>query len=174
MRPRPTARRRSTSRSGIILLILGLVHAPWPRPDFHNIRHQDGPGEVCEHHHHLNRWHPGAGYARNVALLHWHWFAPSGLPLESEAPAPGPIVRSGAVDLDAMPTAVAPTPAWSTVLRPQANGPAPDAGPGLELASTTWPAVVLRLGTGPPRPRAFAATFAPRIPSASLLQRWTC
>ena len=62
---------------GISLLILSLVHTPLPQPDFHNIRHHDGPGEVCEHHDHLLRWHPGAGVARDVAVLHWHWFLPA-------------------------------------------------------------------------------------------------
>ena len=47
---------------GIALLILGLIHRR-PQADFHNIRHHDGPGEVCEHHDHLLRWHPDAGQA---------------------------------------------------------------------------------------------------------------
>ena len=41
---------------GITLLILSLVHAPWPQADFHNVRHHDEPGQVCEHHDHLLRY----------------------------------------------------------------------------------------------------------------------
>ena len=62
---------------GVVLLTLGFVHVPLPQPDFHNIRHHDIPGEVCEHHDHLLRWHPGAGSASDVAVLHWHWVLPS-------------------------------------------------------------------------------------------------
>jgi hypothetical protein len=62
---------------GVVLLTLGFVHVPLPQPDFHNIRHHDKPGEVCERHDHLLRWHPGAGVARDVAVLHWHWVLPS-------------------------------------------------------------------------------------------------
>ena len=71
-----SARHRGARGLGIILLILGLVHTPLPEPDFHNIRHHDAPGEVCDHHDHLLRWHPGAGLADDVAVLHWHWFLP--------------------------------------------------------------------------------------------------
>src|SRR5437763_1208571 len=88
MRWRRPAKPRSGHTVGIVLLILSLVHTPLPEPDFHNIRHHDGPGEVCDHHDHLLRWHPGAGVARDVAVLHWHWFLPT--PAGSDAsPAPG-------------------------------------------------------------------------------------
>ena len=73
---RRLARHGSGCRLGIILLILSMVHTPLPQPDFHNIRHHDGQGEVCEHHDHLLRWHPGATVASDVAVLHWHWFLP--------------------------------------------------------------------------------------------------
>jgi len=66
----------SFRRLKIILVVFSLVHTPLPQPDFHNIRHHDGPGELCEHHDHLLRWHPSAGDAEDVETLHWHWFYP--------------------------------------------------------------------------------------------------
>ncbi|AGA31378.1 hypothetical protein [Singulisphaera acidiphila] len=77
---------------GIIFLIFSLVHTPLPQPDFHNIRHHDAPGEVCDHHDHLLRWHPAAGNAQDVATLHWHWFLPTEdgtgpLPSDEQGPA---------------------------------------------------------------------------------------
>ena len=60
--------------AGIFALILAMVHGPLPQPDYHNIRHQDGAGEFCEHHDHLLRRHPGAGFSEDVVVLHWHWF----------------------------------------------------------------------------------------------------
>ena len=55
---------------GAALLSLSLVHTPLPQPDFHEVRHHDAPGEVCEHHDHLLRWHPGssASSPRGVAV----------------------------------------------------------------------------------------------------------
>lgn len=61
---------------GIALLIPGLLRIPLPRIDYHNIRHHDGPGEICPHHDHLLRWHPMASQNEDVAVLHWHWLTP--------------------------------------------------------------------------------------------------
>ncbi len=61
---------------GISLLIAGVVRVPLPQADYHNIRHHDGPGEICLLHDHLLRWHPSAASNEDVALLHWHWFVP--------------------------------------------------------------------------------------------------
>ena len=96
MRWRGPATTWSGRTVGITLLILGLVHAPLPEPDFHNIRHHDGAGEVCEHHDHLLRWHPGAGVASDVAVLHWHWFLPGSDP--SPDGSSGPAVHAHAPD----------------------------------------------------------------------------
>jgi hypothetical protein len=62
---------------GIGMLILSVIHVPLPQADFHNIRHHDGPGQICIHHDHLLRWHPLAESNEDVALLHWHWFVPA-------------------------------------------------------------------------------------------------
>lgn len=73
-------RRRSEWRGlrmlGIGVLILSTVRFPLPQADYHNVRHHDAPGEVCPYHDHLLRWHPSAGLAADVAILHWHWFMP--------------------------------------------------------------------------------------------------
>jgi hypothetical protein len=61
---------------GIGMLILSVIHVPLPQADFHNVRHHDGPGEICLHHDHLLRWHPSAESNDDVSLLHWHWFVP--------------------------------------------------------------------------------------------------
>src|SRR5438067_12993039 len=95
---RRPARHRGTRSLGIVITILGLVHAPLPQPDFHNIRHHDGPGEVCEHHDHLLRWHPGAGIADDVAVLHWHWFLPTVEPFDPSPVPAGPAVHAHVVD----------------------------------------------------------------------------
>jgi hypothetical protein len=63
---------------GIGIVIFGVIHVPLPQADYHNIRHHDGPGEVCPYHDHLLRWHSSATDNADVALLHWHWFVPQG------------------------------------------------------------------------------------------------
>ena len=83
---------------GVLILILGLVHTPSPEPDFHNIRHHDAPGEVCDHHDHLIRWHPGAGVASDVAVLHWHWFFPGAEPLDLGSEPTGPAIHAHVID----------------------------------------------------------------------------
>ena len=61
---------------GIGIVILSVIHVPLPQADYHNVRHHDGFGEVCDHHDHLLRWHPSADSDADLTLLHWHWFLP--------------------------------------------------------------------------------------------------
>ena len=68
--------RRKDHRSGLRILFIGVVilsviHVPLPQADYHNVRHHDGPGEICDHHDHLLRWHPSAdiGCRPDVAAL---------------------------------------------------------------------------------------------------------
>jgi hypothetical protein len=73
--------RNRDQRSGlriplIGIVVLSVVHIPLPQADYHNVRHHDGPGEICAHHDHLLRWHPSADRSADLALLHWHWFLP--------------------------------------------------------------------------------------------------
>ena len=77
MRRRGWGRPGNKHALGVVFLTFGLVHVPLPQADFHNIRHHDAPGELCVYHDHLLQWHPGAGSASDVAVLHWHWVLPS-------------------------------------------------------------------------------------------------
>jgi hypothetical protein len=169
---RKLGRSRSVRAVWAALAALSLVHAPLPQPDFHNVRHHDGPGEVCEYHDHLLRWHPTAGVARDVAVLHWHWFVPT--PESDAAPSDhaGPAVH-------------AHVPAWLTgswdeapkVVSDGATRVAPRSAPcPLEqpctLLSTFSPGHSLATGSDPPL--GFGATFAPGVSLPTLLNRWIC
>jgi hypothetical protein len=157
---------------GISLLILGLIHAPWPQADFHNVRHQDGPGQVCEHHDHLLRWHPDAVQAEDVAILHWHWFLPTTSPLSPGHSGDGPAMHAYVSGWDATSPEVGPSAVPDSSSKPL------DLAPPRPLPIGTAPFALaidrpgLREGLGPIR--TFGATFAPRISPASRLQRWSC
>lgn len=171
MPSRRSARQRGVRQLGIIGLILSLVHAPLPQPDFHNIRHHDGAGEVCEHHDHLLRWHPDARSADNVAILHWHWFVPA-VPDDGATPRDGSAIHAHA-------------PAWQASNWDDGPRISPELSsrllvrPALSLVAVIAPAdlahgSMLVPATGPPRPLAFGATFAPRASLTSMFQRWVC
>ena len=159
---------------GIIALILGLVHAPLPQPDFHNVRHHDGAGEVCEHHDHLLRWHPNARSADDVAVLHWHWFFAGGSDDASAAPAGGSALHAHAQ--------APPWPASSWDEGPRFSPVASTRVPGRPTSPLlTFDLLPARRGTraivrsgAPPRPLGFIATFVPGASLASLYQRWDC
>jgi hypothetical protein len=172
MRCRRPAENRGSRRLGITLLIFGLVHIPLPEPDFHNIRHHDGPGEVCEHHDHLLRWHPGAGSAADVAVLHWHWFLPQPGGTEPIRQDGQPALHAHIADWFASGWSEAPRllPDHSSRLLARLIAPVPSA------VLSIIPASPSSLGSegGMPRAQGFCATFAPRAPLNSLLQRWVC
>ena len=169
---RGPVRRRDARGLGIAFLIFSLVHTPLPQPDFHNIRHHDAPGEVCEHHDHLLLWHPGASGAQDVALLHWHWFWPApdrpGPPLEGE----GHAVHAHVADWFAS--------TWDDGPRvvPDDHSrliPRPDSSPGspaLLDSLAGWSDAPASPGRS--RPSALGATFARGVPLTALLQRWSC
>jgi hypothetical protein len=154
------------------LLILGLIHAPWPQADFHNVRHHDQAGQVCEFHDHLLRWHPDAGLADDVALLHWHWVLPSSGPIDKSHSGEGPALHAfvGGWDVTSPDNGPLVVPDRST-LTIDIPSPSP-----LSIEPAPFALAVdrpdLRDGLGPIR--TFGATFAPRISLASRLQRWTC
>lgn len=164
---------RRTRSLGIVLMILSLSQTPLPAPDFHNVRHHDGAGEVCEHHDHLLRWHPNAGLAEDVAILHWHWFLPTpGIP-DQPSDNTGPAMHAHVAD------AFAPT--WDDGLPRKADEPfrpigrPSDSGPSFQvppILDGAWFVVASR--DGPRTVRAFSATFAPHTNITSLLVRWTC
>jgi hypothetical protein len=171
MSSRRSAQRRGTRSLGIIVLILGLVHTPLPQPDFHNIRHHDGPGEVCEFHDHLLRWHPGAGHADDVAMLHWHWLFATAGPFDLSSEHAGAAIHAHVVDWQAAPWEDGPQVSADTTARgdlPTSSAPGPAF---LILPDATPPAAP---ASGMRHWRTFGATFAPHAPLPCLLQRWVC
>jgi len=158
--------------SGIIFLIFGLVHTPLPQPDFHNIRHHDAPGEVCDYHDHLLRWHPLAGTAEDVAILHWHWFVPFADEPEADLPGSGLAIHAHISDWFASSWDDGPRilPDDSSQLLGRLTLTAPVWCAPLDLFSGS----LALPGTEPWR---FLLSRAPsaRTPSLnSLLQRWVC
>ena len=162
---------------GVLTLTLGLVHTPLPQPDFHNIRHQDGPGRVCEFHDHLLRWHPGAGVAQDVAVLHWHWFLPSDLGDDASpaAPGSGPAAHAHVpapvnACWDHAPTLSSDAVDTSRLLSMSLKlSSAADVLPGvLNVRDHARVAALLRAPAG------FGAGYAIGVSPASLLQRWVC
>lgn len=170
-------RRRRTSPSGIRclgigLLILGMAHTPLPQLDFHNVRHQDRPGEVCTYHDHLLRWHPDAGEGQDRPVLHWHWFLPG---TDPEDPA------TGSEDGPALHAHLA---GWELLLPDDA----PQLRPGGSTRELVRPPAVTGLAAFLPvepsptasrpgdrsRPIAFGATAARAGSRAAGLQRWNC
>jgi hypothetical protein len=154
-----------------MLLIFGLVHTPLPQPDYHNIRHHDGAGEVCEHHDHLLRWHPRAGQADDVAILHWHWFLPATDPFDLAPEGNGPAVHAHVVDWQAATWEDGPRISPDTTSR---GNPAPSPAPGFVSLTSPLPAATARLVSESRWARTFSATFAPSAPLACLFQRWVC
>jgi hypothetical protein len=167
-----SAQHRVVRGPGVIALILALVHTPLPQPDFHNIRHHDGAGEVCEHHDHLLRWHPTAGADDDVATLHWHWFLPTGEPFDGSTEHAGPAVHAHVVDWQAS-TWEGGDPLVSADAASRLIGPhePPTDLAFLALPNASIPAVPV---PGDSRVRAFSATFAPSAPLSCLLQHWNC
>lgn len=158
-----------------LLLILGLARAPIPQADYHNVRHHDGPNQVCELHDHLLRWHPDAGAADDVAILHWHWL-PSAA--GDEGPArlgqDGPKIRAHVDDWQGVPVDDAPritADARVELLPPPALAQllpydAMPRGPRLGGSG-------LRAGPEPPRP-SFGSTLTLHAPLACWLAHWSC
>jgi hypothetical protein len=166
------ARQRGVRSLGVAFVILSLVHPPLPEPDFHNIRHHDSAGEVCAYHDHLLRWHPGAGSAEDVAVLHWHWFVLAPGRPNPPAPGDGPAWHAHAPDWQVSTwddgPQLAPDPHARWDIRP---APCPFALGGW---TTPGASVAALPALKPPSPVAFCATFAPRVSLAALLQRWAC
>ena len=152
------------------LLVLGLGHTPLPQADFHNIRHHDDLGESCRYHDHLLRWHPRAGLAEDVAVLHWHWVLPG---------------RSDAVPEGGRPVVLAQVPDWSgltpdalaqlvpdTCGRPLDRVERDSSMPVSAAEILAWARLPAR--AGPKRFSALGADRAAEIPLTTLLHRWTC
>lgn len=155
----------------ISLLILSLVHTPWPRADFHNVRHHDGPGQVCEFHDHLLRWHPNSGLAEDVAILHWHWVAPSTNPDDGKHSGDRPTIHAHADGWEAMAPDVSPLVVPDTASRRFLPMIACLLSIDIEHPGNL---IRLRSGTGLAPPNGFGATFAPGVSLSAWLQRWSC
>lgn len=172
---------------GVVMLTLSLVHMPLPQPDFHNVRHHDKPGEVCEHHDHLLRWHPGAtpcattaeseaGADPEVAVLHWHWFLATA---DGSDPAPdgsGQAIHAQTPDWSAG--------SWNDGLQLTAGLGGRDASNDIRAAFRPLnPALaalaldgLLSPSAGPPCPVILPerVPLAPSVSLNALLQRWVC
>ena len=160
---------------GIGLLILGLAHAPMPQADFHNVRHHDQAGQVCELHDHLLRWHPDAGLAEDVAVLHWHWMLPASGPGDAEKLGESaPKIHAHVDDWQGITVDDGPVFVAAAEMRPL--GP-PAASP-MSAFDVVPPLVPLddrgpRAGPEPPV-RAFGSTLTTHASLSCWLARWSC
>jgi hypothetical protein len=172
MRARRSGRQHGAIRWGIGLLIASLIHTPLPEPDYHNIRHHDAPGEVCEHHDHLLRWHPGAGTAQDVAVLHWHWFLPAAQPGEPATASDRPAFHAHVADWVATSWANGPglTVDRASRLTPR-PAPCPVAFTAADVRQASSDVALPSRGSSV---HAFCATFAPGTSLSTLLVRWVC
>jgi hypothetical protein len=166
------ARNRRVRSLGIGLLVLSLVHTPLPKADFHNIRHHDGPGQVCRYHDHLLRWHPEAFGAQDVAVLHWHWFLPVPGGAQPVSGAGGPVAHSQLPDWSGL--AWDQTPQLAPEARARFIARAAPIRPLSCLVQGLAMVDALSVRAGPHPVHSFGATFARRVSSTSLLNRWTC
>jgi hypothetical protein len=161
---------------GLAILAIGLLRVPLPRADYHEIRHRHGAGEVCVHHDHLLRWHPGIGGDDSVALFHWHWLIPTAQGLagdeEDDAPATALAFHAHADGLE---------PDWpgDQAIQSDLRGRlfhspgcvAPPIAPRLLASDLPAPPRGLSgLGFG----ARGCEPFRPLAPPAALSQRWNC
>lgn len=168
---RRTRNQRRARSLAVSLLILALLPTPWPKVEFHNVRHHDGTGQVCEYHDHLLRWHPDATSGEDVAVLHWHWAWPAQGTDDPSHGGAGPRLHAHLTP-DAAPAAE-PTPAL------RADAPARLLPPQTLAVEAAFAAAVpppdpLMLRLGPPRALTFQGTFAPRTSLTARLHRWSC
>jgi hypothetical protein len=164
---------------GIGIVILSVIHVPLPQADYHNVRHHDGFGEVCEHHDHLLRWHPSADSDADLTLLHWHWFLPLLEPAnphqssddDHHRPGSGPALHAhvgdGLVPDEWRGDSLIQMSGSSKIIDQLAlDVSSTSAGQPVAGAGLGTPAAVLAGGPSP------AAT--PRAQRAAIFQRWNC
>lgn len=165
------ARPRLVQVLGALMAALSLGRTPLPQPDFHNVRHHDGAGEVCEHHDHLLRWHPQAGSATDVAVLHWHWFL-----LRTDGQGPAPESEGSALH--------AHLPDDPATVVDAVSRLAPDTSVRFDLKTApselAFASLLIQEVSGPasvPQDRALVGRHAPVARGATMtvaLQRWIC
>ncbi len=163
---------------GIGLLILGSIRIPLPQADYHNVRHHDGPGEVCVYHEHLLRWHPSAIGAADVAVLHWHWVAPlvepGTWPEEGDARSPGagPGLHAHLGDWPGPDWTGSPDLSADSRGRPQDSLALGRSMPSSLFIHAPYPGVDPNLAAFLAGDTSCAA--GPRAANRSLLSRWNC
>jgi hypothetical protein len=174
--PMHHCRRRTSSRMrsvAVLVLTVAVTRVPLPAPDYHNVRHHDGPNEVCEHHDHLLRWHPWAGAEADVSILHWHWLVPLGMDDPVLNPD-GPRVHAHRPEPPAFPAASEPGLVEEGVGRRTGGEPRLSEPPGMvagigaEGMESVWP-VGMRSGA-----RAGIPPGCDAAVRRARLQRWTC
>jgi len=156
---------------GALVATLSIAQTPLPQPDFHNIRHHDTPGEVCDHHDHLLRWHPGAGSATDVAVLHWHWFLLRSDGSDPSAEGDGHALHAHSPDAPATLSDRTPLVVPDTSSRPDLKLSAAQGPPG-DLLCPDAPGRAAAAGTS--RSAARRAPVARGPKRAAALQRWDC
>ncbi len=174
------AERRGVRALAISLLIFGVIHVPLPQADYHNIRHHDGPGEVCVYHDHLLRWHPTANSNDDVSLLHWHWFVPPGELGDLSHPggdAPGTPASGPAIHAH-LPNCLVPTWPGELVSRLDIRSSIVDYLT-LTLSASSSPVFAGELALIDSSPRRFGARGLDeggglRAERIAMFQRWNC
>jgi hypothetical protein len=153
------------------LLILCLAPIPLPVPDYHDLGHRHGEGQVCTDHEHLLRWHPDDVPSDEGAVLHWHWVTfLLGTP-DPATSADGPVDPTGSPDPLAFALGGGPQFTPAVAMRPRLKV-ARLVGLLLPPGAVASSSVAL---TGPaPTARGFGSTYGPRTSRASLFQRWDC
>lgn len=169
-----TANRRGGSRGLIALIVLALSHAPLPVADFHTIAHHDAPGEVCELHDHLLRWHPDAGNSESVAVLHWHWLSPLDFPWQTAASDRFPAIHAHAGE-----AAIANWNADLSIVPEPSEAARIDLSIRHQLVFVISACDLIGAGeeprAGPPAaPQAYSATFGESGRLIKLLHHFTC
>ena len=159
-----TGRHRRACQMAVSLLILALLPAPLPKVEFHNVRHHDDPGQLCEYHDHLLRWHPDATGAADVAVLHWHWAWPSQNPSTETGHDGGGLRVHAHLLADALPDAGV-SPAIVVDTSPRSLSVALSQPPSLAFAFAPPTGDLLPLRSGTPPALTFGATFAPGLRS---------
>lgn len=157
----------------VSLLIVATLPTPLPRVEFHNVRHHDAPGQVCEYHDHLLRWHADASEADDVPVLHWHWgWLGQG---EDDASHLGQTPRLHAFQVPDSPTSVDPGPA--VVADPSQKGtvapPFPSPLADDFLSTLTGAGWLPAPGARPPVCAA-GSFLVPHVTLHVRLLRWTC
>ncbi|HEV3122045.1 MAG TPA: hypothetical protein VGY53_09090, partial [Isosphaeraceae bacterium] len=118
------------------------------------------------------RWHPEAYGAQDIAILHWHWFLPVPGSAQGGAGAGVPVAHSQLPDWSGL--AWDQAPQLGPEARTRITGRAAPIRPHPCLVDGVAMSDTLAVRAGPCPLHSFSATFARRVSSTSLLNRWIC